>query len=136
MVPATWAAAMAVVALFALVLVRMRRRVPQLREEQLVRSPTHQAQVIALCDWLAEERIVRAILDSRVATLQGLQNTLRDVEGMSEGEVQATVGLLLRHRTVRLAVATWVQKARGIPKGPALKGLIEWAEPVKAEITA
>ena len=51
-------------------------------------------------------------------------------------EVAATIGVLLSRRNNRLVVAGFVQKRYGHPKAPVLKAMLEWAEPVKEQITA
>lgn len=136
MTPAAAAWAIVLVALLGLVILSVRHRtvrVPEKRKERLVRSPTHQAQVIALVDWLQQAKIVRTILENKVATAEGLQKTLEHVEGLSEEEVAATVGLLLRDRTVRRVIVAFSERERGLPPAAVRTALLQWAEPVKRE---
>lgn len=134
MTPEAAAWVFAILALLFLVagsVYRRRYTVPRLRHEQLVRSPEHQAQVQALKEWLQQPRIVRAFLDGKVATVQGLQQTFEEVDGFSEEETRATIGLLLSRRSTRLVVAGFMQKRYGHSKAEVLTALLEWANPVK-----
>lgn len=133
---AAWVVAILVIVLLVALDSRRRRAVPRLRHEQLVRSANHQAKIVALVDWLQDPKIVRTILEARVATAQGLQRTMEDIESLTEGEVDATVGLLLRERSVRRVVASYTEKVRGLPPAPVRKALREWAEPVKKELVS
>lgn len=129
-----WLGAFFVLLGFMWLAIFMRLRAPALREEKLVRTPDHQAQVAALQDWLQDERIVRTILDSKVATIHGLQDTLANLEAMSEGDVSAHVGLILSKREVRQVVSRYVERKRGIPRLAAMKALLDWADPVRTEL--
>jgi hypothetical protein len=132
---AVWAIALVVLAGLALLsFIHRRVSVPVLRREHLVRSPTHKAQVDSLNWWLRDPKIIRTILDERIATGEGLQRTLEAVEGMDEGEVAATVGLLLQNRNVRRVVAHLAAKADRLPIAAVREALVEWATPVREEL--
>ena len=122
------------VGLAVLSLFHLAVRVPEIRKERLVRSANHQAQVIALVDWLQQAKIVRTILETKVATAQGLQTTLEEIEGLSEAEVAATVGVILQNRDVRRVVAAYTERVRGLPPAAVRAALVDWALPVREEL--
>ena len=108
------------------------------------RTPEHLAMVRAVEDWVTDEAIARCMVQTGVATLEGLQRTLNEIWMMDEGETRATVALLLQHRDVRRLIAVRradiykchhehrsVAKARACSQSLAMIFLLKWAQPVR-----
>lgn len=126
-----WIVACALVVLAGLVLFHRRRRQEVTSETQHVRSEMHNTQIHAIQEWLTQERIVRVILQTRTAGLLGLQQTLNEITAMPAADVAATAAILLRHRDVRRACATFMAAKYALPHHQVMKELAEWAAPAK-----
>lgn len=101
-----------------------------------LRTENHEAQVRALIEWLTDLKIARTIVDQRIATADGLASVLEQVEFMDEGEVAATVALILRDRTVRRVISHYEAKAKDLNRAEVMECLAMWAEPVRKEVMA
>lgn len=84
-----------------------------------------------LTEWLQDERIVKAMVETRTATKDELQTTLLALPVMSATQVRSTAKALLRDRNVRRVIAIEFMKAKGYPKhmhSQVLAGLAEYAQ--------
>lgn len=115
--------------LFGLPALFRRKRVQdrEAAEETLVRSAEHEAVVGMLKLWLADQRIVHAIIEKRVATEAGLLATREGLDAMDYETVLDCGSVLLRNREVRQVIANFEQRRGGITKAEAMKPLLEWA---------
>lgn len=84
-----------------------------------------------LNEWLQNDRIVRAMMETKTATQTELQTTLLALPIMSAIQVRSTCKALLRDRNVRRVIAVEFAKARNWPKekhSDLLVALAEWAQ--------
>lgn len=94
-----------------------------------------------LTEWLQNERIVKAMIDTHTASRDELQTTLLALPVLNAGQIRSTCKALLRNRNVRRVIAIEFMKEKGFPRemhAQALQGLAEYAqiEPVRTGIKA
>lgn len=112
----------------ALVLVgRKKRHVVAEKIEAMERTEEHEAILNALTEWLQEERLVRVMIDNRVANRPGLQDTFRKLQTYDERKVRAVAAALLREKNVRRLIAAHLEREHGIPHAQAMAPLLEWS---------
>jgi hypothetical protein len=91
---------------------------------------------VALYEWLQQERIVRAMIQSRTATRSELHVTFLGIPAMSLPQLESTCESLLRDKNVRRVIAAYMVKKYGMDLGELTKELTAWANPVPERRTA
>lgn len=111
---------------FALALLGARRN----RQRRSIEdwSPEHQAGVAQLNDWLTNEDIVKVLVTTGSATLDGLESIAGRLYEMDEAMVWATTAALTRDRRVRREIASYVHRRYGVSKSGAMIGLLTFHE--------
>ena len=82
----------------------------------------------ALTDWLQQERIVRAVIESGSFTGKQLQFTFEVLPWMSEYQIKTAASAILRDRMVRRVIASYMEKAHGTDKATVQAALRIWSE--------
>lgn len=115
--------------LIALVLLARRRRRRLRRELIRERSPEHQAALDMLQDWLANEKIARALVRGGVFSMDRLEQIDEEAGNLSEAELWAVIAVATRERTVRRVIADHLMRRfPGTTREEALKGLLSMHE--------
>jgi LPXTG-motif cell wall-anchored protein len=127
MTPALVLAGIVLLVAGLILVIRKKRLIVYEEIEALERSEEHEALVNALTEWLQEERIVRAMIENRVANRPGLEETFRKLAGYDERKVKAVAAALLRERNVRRVIAAHLEHAHGITHREAMAPLLEWS---------
>ncbi len=84
----------------------------------------------ALSEWLATERIQKALVTTRAVSAAELENTRTLLPSMSLAQLRSTASVLLRERMVRRIIAAWMWSRYRTDQAETLRELTEWAKPV------
>jgi LPXTG-motif cell wall-anchored protein len=126
MTPALVLAGIVLLMAALLLVARKKRRIVAEKIEAIERTEEHEAILNALTEWLQEERVVRAMIENRVATRRGLVEVFAALPAYDEPKIKAVAACLLRDRNVRKVIAGHLEK-QGIPRRDAMGPLLEWS---------
>lgn len=93
--------------------------------KRVTRVRSHTLAIAQLRDWLTEPKIVKALLSTGTATKLGLRTIYDRLEDMDEAGLWATTAVFVRDRRVRRVIAAHAERTLKMPKGDALRGLLE-----------
>lgn len=121
----------AALALLGLEFYRRHRQQAVHRPAQLVRSQMHLMLARALREWIADERIVKALGDAGVASPAGLARLLENLDQMDERGVRDAVRWILQNNVVRRQVMLHMERQHGtdpaFDRHEAMQMLMLWA---------
>jgi hypothetical protein len=82
----------------------------------------------AMTDWLQQQRVVQAIVESGSFTAKELQFVFETIPWMTEGQLRTAAAKILRDRMVRRVIATYMEQAHGTDHNVVLAALKQWSD--------
>lgn len=114
----------------AMVLVLRKRRHPiETHNAPLQdRDEEHESKLLAVSEWLSHPPIIRAILRSQNASVEGLEILKATIGQMPREQVDEAVAILLADRNVRRVICEHVVSLYKWNQGIVMKSLLDWAK--------